>query len=421
MGNRIFKWLTVLFLICNFSCRSGEQEPRKTADKDTGPAFRDASEGLPSNGLWRNSLTFFDIDRDGNMDIIAPPPRKLTKKWSTPMVWYGDGKGKWYESALGVPSDQAYGYGSIAVSDFNGDGIEDVALATHSNRLQAFKGKGSGIYETFSKGFPSQFLSRAIVSGDFNNDGISDLAAFSEASFSNKTYLPTGARVCFLQKDGWKCNIVGNEEAVENLFGDKLAVGDVNNDGNKDLALASLVEYKSLVVWLGDGKGGFKPFNKGLPTDMLYYCVALGDLNHDGRDDFVAGIAGKGRNAFVGPKAFLSHEDGFVDISDGLPEREGLQAVRICDVDKDGHTEIVGGTDIGGIQFFSRKSGRWEKVDVKGLPKEGLRRIQNVYCVDLNADGWLDIAVNYASEKIENGGIRVFFNQGKREDLKQQR
>ena len=406
----------VLILISLFFGCPSEQDTKKAVPR-TGPAFVGASTGLPTSGLWRNSLAFLDMDRDGHMDIVAPPPRKGTGKRSMPLVWYGDGKGKWAESPVAMPDGRFYGYGSIAVSDFTGDGIKDIFLAAHSTNLKAFKGIGSGIYEASFKGLPSDFLSRAVVAADFNNDGISDVAALSEAPFSNKKYKPDGARVCFFKDDGWNCVGVGNENDVQGLFGDKLVAGDVNHDGNMDIAVASLAMTKTLIVWLGDGKGGFKPFNKGLPQEMFYFCVSLGDLNQDGRDDLVAGISGKGRGCFVGLRAFLSQDEGFTDISDGLPGSEGFQAVRICDVDKDGQVEIITGTDVGGIKLFSRKSGRWEEIQVKGVPKEGLRRISNLYLVDLNADGYEDIAVNYASERFKNGGIQVFFNVSQKKNI----
>ena len=408
--------VAVLILISLFSCRPSEQETKKTVSL-TGPAFTGASTGLPSSGLWRNSLAFLDMNRDGHMDIVAPPPRKGTGKRSKPLVWYGDGKGKWAESPVAMPDGNFYAYGSIAVSDFTGDGIEDIFLAPHSNYLKAFKGIGSGIYEASFKGLPSDFMSRALVAADFNNDGISDVAALSEAPFSNKYYTPDGARVCFFKDDGWNCVGVGNGNDVRGLYGDKLVAGDVNHDGNMDIAVASLVMSKSLIVWLGDGKGGFKPFNKGLPQEMLYFCVSLGDLNQDGRDDLVAGISGTGRGCFVGLRAFLSGEEGFTDISDGLPGSEGFQAVRICDVDKDGQVEIIAGTDEGGIKLFSRKSGRWEEIQARGVPKEGLRIIMNLYCVDLNADGYEDIVVNYGSERFKNGGIQAFFNVSQKKNI----
>jgi hypothetical protein len=178
-------------------------------------------------------------------------------------------------------------------------------------------------------------------------------------------------------------------------------------------------------VWIGDGKGGFSPFNKGLPQEKIYFSVALEDLNKDGRDDLVsvaledlnkdgrddlvANVSGFGRKGFFGLKAFLSKPVGFEDISEGLPVKEAYTAVDACDLDGDGTAEIIGGTAEGGLKIFAQKGNKWVEVNAAGLPREGMKKIYGVYCIDFNGDGYKDIAVNYAS-KHELGGIRVFFN-----------
>ena len=387
-------------------------EARETGDKEVavGLSFMDASEGLPSTGMWRQGIDFYDLNGDGHVDIVAPPPRMAKEGNRMPVVWFGDGKGKWLEKRLQVPFD--CDYGDVAAGDFDRDGVADLALAMHGLGMKALKGAGENRYVDFSEGLlPSnEFVSRAIVSADFNHDGIPDIATVAEAQFEAAYPSPKGLLVCLRAGAGWKCHLVGDETAVKGLFADQLIVGDVNGDGNKDIGVASLNHQRELIVWIGDGKGKFRPFNEGLTREHHYLSVAFGDIDKDGKDDLLASVSGIGATAFFGLKAFLSGPDGFKEMSEGLPTKELFLAVAAGDVTGNGIAEIIGGTGEGGVSVFSFKEGRWTRMGVSGLPEKGLKRMYGIYCIDLNGDGRKDIVCNYADGQSDAGGIRVFLN-----------
>ena len=407
--NKCSNALLFIILMTLFGCDSGTRNSDNAKSTDE-LAFVVASDGLPSTGQWRESIAFFDINGDGYMDILAPPPRKASKAYDKPVVWYGDGKDKWSESLLDVPPDIGYDYGSIAAGDFDGDGVVDIALGMHVRGVKVLKGTTNGKYDDFSDGMPGrgEFVTRALVSADFTNDGISDIAAVSEGKFGPDMPFENGARVFSWSEKGWKQYPVGDAKEVRGLFADQLTTGDVNGDGNKDIAIASLQHRKDLIVWIGDGKGGFIPFNNGLPQEVHYPSVALADINRDGRDDLIACITGFGKQGALGIRAFLSGPDTFTEISEGLPDKELFLALSASDLDGDGSVEIVGGTGEGGLKIFTRKDDQWQEVRVSGLPQNGLLRIYNIYLLDLNRDGHNDIIVNYAQG--DDGGIRVFLN-----------
>jgi len=389
-AGKILNILLIIFVVTLYGCDYGKKESEKKGERND-LAFIVSSKGLPSKGQWREALTFCDINSDGHLDILAPPVRTPEKGSpdSVPVVWYGNGKGEWSRGILHVPADIAYDYGGITSGDFDVDGILDIALAVHGRGLKVLKGQGQEKYVDLSNGLPSKkdFLSRALISADFNNDGILDLAAVSEGQFGRTNPIPSGVRVCYRSQDGWRCNPVGDKEEVRNLFADKMTAGDVNGDGNTDIAVASLASYKNLIIWLNDGKGNFTPFNK-----------------------LIASISGFGPKGFNGIKAFLSGPEAFEELSEGLPSDETFFCVNACDFDNDGRFEIVGGTRKEGIKIFSLKGSRWHKLKVTGLPEESLKKMKNIYCVDLNGDGYKDIAVNYSSGENKSGGIRVFLN-----------
>jgi hypothetical protein len=413
-NTRILFFLSAIGL---FSIGLGCESGGKGAVEEKGAvqlAFLESSQGLPAKGLWRQGIAFGDINADGHLDIVAPPPRNGANDYPAPVVWYGNGGGDWRQALLDVPGDLNFDYGGITIGDFDGDGVPGIGLGIHASGLMALKGAGGGKYVDFSDGLPApqRFISRTVMAADFNGDGRADMAALSEGKFGGGTPDPKGVLICSRDKDAWTCTPVSDEKSLmDGLFGDAIAVGDVNGDGKRDIAIGSLAEQKNLIVWINEGEGRFRPFNEGLPTEKIYLSVALKDLNQDGRDDLVANISGFGQEGFVGLKAFLSREAGFEDISEGLPVKEPYTVIAADDLNNDGAVEIIGGTVAGGLKVFYQKEGRWEPAEVTGLPAEGMKLVCGIYCVDLDHDGYKDIVVNYASSQDdEAGGIRVFLN-----------
>ena len=76
----------------------------------------------------------------------------------------------------------------------------------------------------------------------------------------------------------------------------ELALGDVNGDGNLDLALASHESY-DVVLLFGDGRGGFR-LAPGSPIIMKdgrhphTHGLGIADFNGDGKSDVAASNLG---------------------------------------------------------------------------------------------------------------------------------
>jgi hypothetical protein len=90
--------------------------------------FQPLDKGLPTSGQWRHGLALADMNGDGRLDIVHGPPRK---GGGQPMIFLGDGKGNWKQwagvSFPAVPFDS----GAAAVGDLNGDGRQDLVIASH--------------------------------------------------------------------------------------------------------------------------------------------------------------------------------------------------------------------------------------------------------------------------------------------------
>jgi len=168
---------------------------------------------------------------------------------------------------------------AVAVGDFNGDGIQDLAVANGgSNNASVLLGNADG---TFSAAmyFDAGVAPSSVVVGDFNDDLIQDLAVANAGSNNVSVLLGNG--------DGTF------QPAVNFDVGDgpsSVVVEDFNRDGRLDLAVAN-AGSNNVSVLLGNGDGTFQPA-VNFDVGDVPMSVALGDFNLDGLPDLVVAISG---------------------------------------------------------------------------------------------------------------------------------
>jgi FG-GAP-like repeat/FG-GAP repeat len=278
------------------------------------------------------SVEVADFNKDGYQDIAL-----ASTKDSSIIILLGNGKGEFTESA-GSPFPANRFPNDIAVADFNMDGNLDLGIAnTEISSLTVLLGNGKGQFQQSPK---SPFLvhskphTHGIATGDFNGDGKPDLATDSWAenkvliifgdgkgNFGDETSYEVGnhpyqrLRAADLNKDGKPdlvtSNLDGRNVTVLLAIGDGkfqeaqgspfvagdtpfgIAIADVNDDGNQDIAVINSPSITSenkgkdgLTILLGDGTGKFLPLN-GSPfeTGKSPSRLAIGDLNADGIND----------------------------------------------------------------------------------------------------------------------------------------
>src|SRR5439155_1263538 len=136
---------------------------------------------------------------------------------------------------------------SVAVGDFNGDGVPDLAVAnSRSDTVSVLLGGGDRTFQaplTFAVGRNPVF----VVVGDFNGDGVPDLAVANEGAVSVLLGNGDGTFQAALSLTAG-----GNPRS--------LAVGDFNGDGVLDLAVVNgdFLKAGTVSVLLGNGDGSFR-------------------------------------------------------------------------------------------------------------------------------------------------------------------
>jgi hypothetical protein len=188
-----------------------------------------------------NSLAVADFNGDGIPDLAV-----TNYNDSTVTVLLGNGDGSFTAS-----STPAVGHDptSIAVGDFNGDGIPDLVTADCGSGGCAFGGAGTATVllgngdGTFTlKSSPGVGESPySIAVGDFNGDGIPDLATANCVGSQGNCGLgtPTGSVTILLGKGDGTFTLQSSPSVGP--FPNSIAVGDFNGDGIPDLVTANCV------------------------------------------------------------------------------------------------------------------------------------------------------------------------------------
>jgi len=283
----------------------------------------------------RTELEMADVDGDGNVDIVTigdhGSPYINTNEHGI-MVYFGDGSGSW-----NVYMNGNFGYGGIAIGDVDNDGYMDAGYAMHHNYssndfgdqlIEVALGDGTGQNWTpWDDGLATNGESWGMFGTDFadvDNDGDLDIA-------SNSFGASSGVHVYLNQGDGtWvqSWGFLGGNSTMDIVF------GDVDSDGNADIAVAH--EYGT--VYLGDGTGGFALADGNLPDPGLMgrRSPDLGDVDNDGFQDlaFVNGDGGVEVWTWEGSNTWS-------DASGTLPAAGDYEFVQLCDMDLDGNVDVA--------------------------------------------------------------------------------
>jgi hypothetical protein len=265
------------------------------------------------------SIQAADLNGDGKTDLIV-----ATVGLNEITVLLGNGDGTFQTpEVLNTPASPTT-VGSIAVADFNGDGIPDLAVGNSgSASLGIFLGNGDGTFGAEKLiSIPNDAVS--IAASDLNGDGKLDLIASQELNGSLAILAGNG--------DG---TFAAPQIVPDGAFPISIAAVDVNKDGKPDLLTADFIGG-DVGVQLNTQSGGqfFFP-SKIIPVGGKPADVVSGDLNGDGISDFV--IADQATNQV----AVILGGGGSGIIPQFYPVANDPTAVTIADVNGDGHPDII--------------------------------------------------------------------------------
>jgi hypothetical protein len=247
-------------------------------------------------------------------------------------ILLGAGDGTFHEvtDAAGHPLRPAAGAdpGALAVGDFNGDGIPDLAVAdAGTDTITILLGKGDGTFQALTPfpvpAAPGQHLT-ALTTADFDGDGRADLAVALDGSPGHVVvFLGNGDGTFRAGQDA----TVGNDPVA-------LAAADFNRDGLPDLATAD-AGSGTVSILRGLGGGQFA-LAESAAVGGTPGALTTGDLNNDGNVDLAGADAASGDVSVL-----LGKGDGAFQAPERLAFGRSPVAVVATDLDGDGSVDLV--------------------------------------------------------------------------------
>ncbi|MEW5741414.1 MAG: FG-GAP-like repeat-containing protein [Myxococcota bacterium] len=347
------------------------------------------------------------------------------------------------DRSLVLPSE--FGASVAALGDVNGDGQPDFAVG--APKYDGYKGavflytlnSGNFDFKGLLEGesSPAQLGGEVSGPGDFNGDGYADLLA-SATGLMETGSLDRGAAYVYLGgSKGLRAEplrLPASALGTTSGFGEAVAgVGDVDRDGFADVVVGApfalspdgmgSTQMTGVVHFFPGRARGPSTESSALSTPQPTAAVAaVGDVNGDGFDDFVAGTPGGGTNsgelllAFGHGDAGMTQFD-FISYPSADPAaRFGASVAAAGDVNGDGFADVLVGAP---TMDLNGQGSAWLYLGSFGglLPPTwsfrsqapGDRLGQAVAGVgDVNGDGYDDVAVA-APAANGRGAVYLFF------------
>jgi len=337
----------------------------------------------PMAGTYAStSLTFGDVDGDGNPDLIE------SRLGQADAVLLNDGRGSYIDSGQSLSADNTL---DIELGDVDGDGDLDMAVAINGLPNRVYFNDGTGTFTDSGQALGVIHGTQDVILADVDSDGDLDLLTANNGQ-ANRVYFNDGTGT-FTDS--------GQALGSNNTYA--IVVGDIDGDGDLDLVSANFNNQGNR-VYINDGTGTFTDSGQSLGTNNTT-AVSLGDVDSDGDLDLVTG------NSTLTNRLYINDGTGtFTDSGQSLGSNNSRSVV-LADLDADGDLDLTEGNwGQANRIYFNDGAGNFTDSG-QAL---GANDTFSAIVVDIDGDGDLDVVsadYNQANQVFINNG-NGFFTDG---------
>lgn len=236
-----------------------------------------------SMGMGPRDVKLGDLDGDGDLDAVV-----ANLNDGTLSIRMNQGNGT-FGGLISIPATGPNN--RLALADLDNDDILDIAVTkSDRNAVAVLLGNGDGSFGAQTLLGAGTFAWDVGVA-DLNEDGLSDLIVSNRDSMNVSLLLGAG-EILF----GTATNFAAVPKGTEaNLFG--MALGDVDGDGDVDIALASNAGSIMTLQGVAAVAGFLPPVARSSSSLDQPLALAFGELNADSHQDLV--VANFDRNALT--------------------------------------------------------------------------------------------------------------------------
>ncbi|MBN2381682.1 VCBS repeat-containing protein [bacterium] len=347
----MWRWFSIFLimglLVCG--CSDDDSDSDATNDIPDDPALT----SIPFSTLpdWESQdvqsvstgLAAVDLNNDSWPDLVVANGNDIHRQRL--VVYYNQGDGVFPTIPDWEANDSDY-HGHLAAGDINGDGFSDVVVSVYlgpsgfqePGYVKMYMNNGGILEGSPSWRSTESFYTFSLDLGDLDNDGDLDLAVATGEEY----YSHSDKNRIFLNQDGLLSPTSGWASDGTDYAYD-ITWADLNNDGYLELVL---VESGGTAAVHYNNKGVLETTPSWRNTDALLEgnSLTLGDLNNDGFLD----LALSDNYQLVGSgvfRVYLNNQGSLDTAANWISADQGYSSgISLADLNRDGWLELITGT-----------------------------------------------------------------------------
>jgi hypothetical protein len=345
-----------------------------------------------------------DIDRDGDLDAVVGNEGPGASGVGAPnLIYFNDGGFDTAPTTLGSDSRRTRG---LAIGDLDRDGDLDIVAGNFQQEAVYYLNDGSGNFSSGTVISPFAGNTWRVklldVDGDTDLDMIEIMSGSQNFLYKNRLMENRGVL-------SWASPVAITNESFASR---SVAVGDIDSDGDLDFIAGDQGVGNHIYRWFPSGIEG-RFFARGVVHNNtnLTFAVELADLNGDGFLDLVEGNLGAPTQIYFNKGAGINvgEFNNPVPLADSNAAHTTV-ALLLRDLDRDGDIDIVEGNNGAWdddnddqtpripmpVRFYLNNGNGTFANAVEFFPAE----VQKVYGIaggDVNNDGQLDFVTAHSS------------------------